>query len=169
MKTFDEYIMEQTKRPLIFCDMDGVLVDFEQGASKVLKRNPSDVPSKEMWETLDKKKDFWATLPVMPDGKELWKYIDKFDARILSAKSRSMESEPGKRSWIKQHLGSVPNRRINIVWRADKIKFAHVNGQQNILIDDYKKNIKEFEDAGGIGILHKNTKKTISELKKLGF
>ena len=41
--------------------------------------------------------------------------------------------------------------------------------QPAILIDDFKNNVDEFKAAGGIGIHHTNTAKTISELKRLGF
>ena len=37
-----------------------------------------------------------------------------------------------------------------------------------ILIDDFASNIKRWEAAGGIGILHKNANDTIQQLKKLG-
>ena len=37
----------------------------------------------------------------------------------------------------------------------------------NVLIDDRPKNIEAWENAGGIGILHKSAKHTIDELKKL--
>ena len=43
------------------------------------------------------------------------------------------------------------------------------DGEPNVLIDDYMKNIKEWNAKGGIGIHHTNTGKTIAELKKLGF
>ncbi len=43
------------------------------------------------------------------------------------------------------------------------------DGSSNLLIDDYIKNIKEWETAGGIGIIHTDTGKTLGELKKLGF
>ena len=59
-------------------------------------------------------------------------------------------------------------QRINLVRRKDKKLFAK-KGQPAILIDDYEKNIREFEKSGGVGIHHTNTSKTISELKKLGF
>ena len=35
------------------------------------------------------------------------------------------------------------------------------------MIDDRPKNIEAWENAGGIGILHKSAKHTIDELKKL--
>jgi len=53
--------------------------------------------------------------------------------------------------------------------RSDKQKYATTNGKPNVLIDDYIKNINEWEAKGGIGIHHTNVSKTISELKRLGF
>jgi hypothetical protein len=53
--------------------------------------------------------------------------------------------------------------------RADKQKYATTNGKPNILIDDYIKNIKEWENAGGIGIHHLSPTQTIAQLKRYGF
>ena len=53
--------------------------------------------------------------------------------------------------------------------RSQKQKYATTNGKPNVLIDDYIKNIQEWESAGGIGIRHTNVSKTLAELKKLGF
>ena len=39
----------------------------------------------------------------------------------------------------------------------------------NILIDDHKGNIREWESAGGIGILHTSAASTINDFKKIGF
>ena len=39
---------------------------------------------------------------------------------------------------------------------------------ESILIDDRQINIDQWEDAGGIGILHTSTNNTISQLKELG-
>ena len=47
--------------------------------------------------------------------------------------------------------------------------YATTNGKPNILIDDYIKNIREWQAAGGTGIHHTDVRKTISELKRLGF
>ena len=41
--------------------------------------------------------------------------------------------------------------------------------QPAILIDDFPRNVDQFKAAGGIGIYHTNTAKTIKELKRLGF
>ena len=50
-----------------------------------------------------------------------------------------------------------------------KQQYAVTDGKPNILIDDYMKNIKEWENKGGIGVHHTDPRKTISELKRLGF
>ena len=63
----------------------------------------------------------------------------------------------------------IPKQRINLVLREDKQKYATIDGVQNILIDDYLKNIKQWEAKGGIGIHHINARTSINSLKKLGF
>ena len=64
----------------------------------------------------------------------------------------------------------LPKNKINLVMREDKQKYAlNAAGKPNILVDDYIKNIREFEAAGGIGVHHTSASKTIAKLKKLGF
>ena len=53
--------------------------------------------------------------------------------------------------------------------RSQKQQYATTDGKPNILIDDYMKNINEWEKKGGIGIHHTDPRKTINELKRLGF
>ena len=43
------------------------------------------------------------------------------------------------------------------------------NNKPNVLIDDHAGNIREWEAAGGIGILHTDAASTINDLKKIGF
>ena len=64
----------------------------------------------------------------------------------------------------------IPRGKTHLVLRSQKKDFA-VNKDEapNILIDDYMKNIKEFNAKGGIGIHHTDTGKTLRELKNLGF
>jgi hypothetical protein len=65
-------------------------------------------------------------------------------------------------------MSPIP-QNIHITLRSDKKKYAKSNGIPNILIDDWEPNIAEWNAAGGIGILHKNTEDTIQRLKKLGY
>jgi hypothetical protein len=70
---------------------------------------------------------------------------------------------------IKKKKTKIHKAHINLVKRADKKKYATRDGKQCLLIDDYLKNIQEWETAGGIGIHHTNISKTLAELKRLGF
>ena len=70
--------------------------------------------------------------------------------------------------WLKKNT-EFKRGNIHLVKRAQKQSYAKTNEKPNILIDDYPKNIKEWENKGGIGIHHTDAGKTISELKRLGF
>jgi hypothetical protein len=114
-------------------------------------------------------KDFWANLDWMPGAKRLYSFIQKYDTNILSAYSdRDSNSRSGKLKWLGKNT-KIKRGNINLVKRADKQKYATTDGKPNILIDDYKKNIVEWESKGGIGVYHTEVGKTIAELKRLGF
>ena len=70
--------------------------------------------------------------------------------------------------WLNKNT-TFKSSNINLVKRADKRKFATTNDKPNILIDDYDKNIREWQAAGGIGVHHTDTSKTLNDLKRLGF
>ena len=150
-----------------YCDMDMVLCDFI-GAYETLTGNKFEkMPKEERWDAITGKKDFWHTLPWMSGAERMWKLINKYNANILSAYSnRDANSRPGKKVWLSKN--AKPKGRIHLVLRADKKKYAKLGGQPNILIDDYIKNINEWEAAGGIGIHHTSPTNTISQLKRYG-
>ena len=148
--------------------MDGVLCDFERQWARTNKLPFSKFQTLNMhdrWEKVRKHGSFWETIPWKGDGKRLWSYIRKHDVRILSAYSSSDPNcLPGKRKWLQKNV-SVSNAKIHIVQRSQKQLYSKKN---TILIDDYVRNIAEFNAKGGIGIRHKTASQTISELKKLG-
>ena len=157
----------------IYCDMDGVLCDFEKNIKNTLgisiKKWMSINPKHERWQPIVARRDFWSNMPWLNDGKNLWRFIEKYNPHILSAASQEDPNcKSGKYAWIKRNLG-IPVNRVNLVQRHEKQNYAKVGGQPSILIDDYVKNTKEFSMKGGVGITFKNAGQVISELKKLGF
>jgi hypothetical protein len=166
--------MENTMKPRIYCDMDGVLCDFAKGVEKVIGKSITQWSygsKSEKWDQIKATPKFWHTLPWMPGGKELWNFISKNKPHILSAyveESFDPNCIPGKSHWARTNLGIAPGN-VNLVKRVQKQNYAKVAGQPAILIDDYKKNTDQFTQRGGIGILHTTTSNTIRELKKLGF
>ncbi len=126
------------------------------------------------WKAINATKDFWSGMDMLRSGKKLWSHIRKQQPFILSALPTSNRdwAEKGKLLWVGRHLKGMTKDRILLVSRKDKQKFAMNAGQRpNILIDDNSKNIREWEAAGGIGILHHSTtvNQTIARLKKLGY
>ena len=152
---------------IIYCDMDGVLVDFERGYYDL-----TSIPTKQyikgdsnFWEPISKAgAEFWANLDWMPDGQELWRYIKKYKPNILSAPSQDPSSKIGKEAWLKMNLQNS-FKKAYFYNRANKKLFA---GPNRILIDDMKQTIDEWNEAGGIGIFHTSAADTINQLKKLG-
>tara|TARA_B100000482_G_C12496457_1_gene254799 strand:+ start:170 stop:685 length:516 start_codon:yes stop_codon:yes gene_type:complete len=155
--------------PAIYCDMDEVLCAFLKGAKKAIG---GDFPSEDKdkrWKLISQTKDFWANLDWMPGAERLHDFITRYDAYILSAYSnRDRNSKVGKMKWLKKNT-KFKKANIHLVMRSEKQIYAMTDGKPNVLIDDYMKNIKEWDAKGGIGIHHTNVGKTISELKKLGF
>ena len=180
-------VQEQEGLPTIYCDMDGVLVDFISGIEKMFKLKSKDpsmpgpmqthgykdtqdwlsaTNSANKWEPINKYPMFWPTLPWTSDGLKLWKYIEKFKPHVLSAYTPyDKNSMKGKSLWIQRNLRLTDASRIHLVRRRDKKLYA--NG--NVLIDDYAKNVKEWKSAKGIPVLYKSATDAISKLRKLGF
>lgn len=164
---------KKPKKYYIFCDMDGVLVDFDKGYENLTGKHTkhADVQdSKVFWDTFrqsleDKntsEKDYWSKLDWMPDGKQLWDYIKPYTPYVLTAPSKNPESKEGKREWVER----LDNMK-NIYFRPAKFK-ADFAGKNKILIDDREDTIKSWRTNGGIGILHTSAADTIEQLKQLG-
>tara|TARA_B100000427_G_scaffold235606_1_gene198529 strand:+ start:620 stop:1135 length:516 start_codon:yes stop_codon:yes gene_type:complete len=155
--------------PDIYCDLDQVLVAFLKGAEKVIGGDFASMDKEKRWKLIQQTKGFWAELDWMPGAKRLHDFIIRYDPYVLSAYSnRDPNSKVGKMKWLKKNT-KFKRANIHLVMRSQKQAYAMTEGEPNILIDDYIKNIKEWEAKGGIGIHHTNVGKTIGELKKLGF
>lgn len=171
----------------IYCDMDGVLANFQGGMTRYMQRlsgdpsfvyddNRYEVDSKYrtlMWDSL---KDYqkklkgkaWYDLDPMHDAEELWKYISKYPTEILTATGNPIyKAQEQKELWIQDKAMFIdPATKINFTRKAaEKAQFA---SPISILIDDKEKAIIPWRGAGGIGILHTSAKSTINQLKALG-
>ena len=159
----------------IYCDMDGVLVDFDEGYKELTgieTKSPKVQTPSAFWNTFRRglenkkmnEKDFWANLKwITKEGNKLWEYIKKYNPNILSAPSSNPSSEEGKLEWINKNLTNV--KEIFLVPANEKQEFAKPKA---ILIDDRTSNIEQWRAKGGIGILHTSANETIKQLKELG-
>ena len=160
---FEEDVKEKADYK-IYCDMDGVLVDFEKGYKELTGEDASyNTNPEEFWAPITKAgAAFWIKLPWMPDGKQLWDYIKPYNPSLLSAPSREESSKIGKFTWVKRNM---PGTKLILRSAERKQEFATPN---SILIDDRADNIQRWKDAGGIGIVHTSAADTIQQLKDLG-
>ena len=163
---YESVMIEKKNKYKIYCDMDGVLVDFEEGYERLTGKNIKGNHVKgdaNFWQPItDAGVKFWAGLKWMYDGKELWSYIKKYNPEILSAPSREESSKIGKYVWIKNN---IPGSKLILRSAERKQEFATLD---SILIDDRIDNIQRWKDAGGIGILHTSAQDTIKQLQELG-
>lgn len=153
----------------LFLDMDGVLTDFT-GACEKLDDNMI------FWYSSDKDRfwkqitaagtEFWSEMPWMTGGQELHRFLNSSGLCpiILSALPNPgrgkalVNARKGKIRWLRKELGNPYAQNAILCFRPEK---ALQSGSSRILIDDNSENIREWEEAGGIGILHKNTGRTI--------
>jgi len=157
----------QVSQYKIFCDMDGVLCDFDRRFEQFGGMKPKEYESrfgtKKFWELIDKVgEQFWSKMPWMSDGKQLWTYISKYKPVLLSAPSMNPSSRYGKHLWVNENL---PGTKLILAKREKKRNYS---GKNQILIDDRPDNINEWVYEGGIGILHTSAQQTINDLKELG-
>jgi 5'(3')-deoxyribonucleotidase len=140
----------------IYLDLDGCITNFDKAIEKI---GVSKKDGAKFWVTINKAgTKFWSEMEWMPDGKQLWKAVEIYKPTILTAPSNHKDSITGKKEWLDKNLPEVP-------YLIDQDKAAHA-GKNKILIDDREKNIKKWEEAGGIGILHKDAKTTIDKLNR---
>jgi hypothetical protein len=164
----EEEQVTQSSQYKIYCDMDGVLCDFnkrfEEFSGMVPGRYKQKYGTKKFWELIEDKvgAQFWEKMSWMPEGKQLWEYIEKYNPILLSAPSQDYSSRYGKKLWVQANL---PGTKLILAKRENKQEYS---GKNKILIDDYTDNINEWNSKGGIGILFTSTQQTIDELKSLG-
>ena len=165
------------KASRIYIDMDGVLADFERGVREMCGMEPPAQDRKHpelddlMWEKIRDTERFYDRLELMPGAKEMFDtvygaYGDRCEilTGIPKAKRGILTAGEDKISWMRRLLNK--DVAVNICLRAEKI--LKCTGPETVLIDDLKKNIDEWREAGGTGILHVSAEQTLKELRELG-
>lgn len=140
----------------IFLDLDGVLVDFVQGALK--QHGATLEPDAVRWDFLKQIGvapadfwrplgfDFWAHLPWTREGKALLAGLPD-NVVLLSSPCQTNGCCDGKRAWVNRELPQLKDR---LILASCKEAFAHPGA---LLIDDHEVNVDKFRAAGGRAVL----------------
>ncbi len=119
-----------TKKPIVYVDMDGVLVDFSSAFDKV---------SPELLEKYSDHKDeipgIFSKMDPMEGAIEAYKFLAKhFNTYILStAPWKNPSAWSDKLLWVQKHLGGVAHKRLILTHHKDLNKGDY-------LIDDRPNN-----------------------------
>jgi hypothetical protein len=149
----------------LFLDLDGVLADFDAGATAVLGMSSRDFEAKhgkrEFWRRLARAKDFYATLPLMPDAMVLFEAVKHLEPTILTGLPLGNWAAPQKVRWAARHF---PGTKIITTMARDKYK--HMTGM-DVLVDDRADHRERWKAAGGTFIHHKNARDSLQQLAEI--
>jgi len=166
---------EPVKEVKLYLDMDGVLTDFSGACEKLGKHmiHWFDNDKERFWKRVTYEgPEFWAEMPWMAGGKDLHGFLESygFCPTILTAlpdpeRGKALTyAREGKVQWLSKELGNQYAKNAILCFRPEK---SLQSGSSRVLIDDNSENIHEWEEAGGIGILHEDTKSTIQNLSEI--
>lgn len=135
---------------LLFCDLDGVLADFEKGVEEKFNKKIGDIKQATLWSVINKSTTFFENLPWMPKGKELWERIKEYHPIILTGiPPRCPTAAEQKIKWCQRELG--PDVKVITCLTKDKVKYCF---DRSILIDDRLTVLESWKDKGGKCILY---------------
>ena len=170
---FERLLEDNT--PDVYVDMDGVLVDFFNEWARIMNvKSYRDIPKEQIGKALKKivnTPNFWEDLPTLAGHKELLNTIKatKGKYKILSSPlANDPNVDPGKREWVRKHLNFFKPEQVIIDHNKSKYETKQ-DGTPNLLIDDFGKNVKGWQSAGGIAIKHHTTTtaNTVQAIKKV--
>jgi len=173
--------------PHVFCDMDGVVANFYAGMERYFNVRPHNVNKfllqQDGWSRVARHEPhLFAKLPVLPDARGLMNGLaqlrdhnrirlsmltaipDEWYADAAMRRSATLD----KITWMTRHFQRIPSKNVLVVRRKNKASYAiaqvKAGRPRPILIDDFAKNIREWESAGGVGIQHTSATDSLRQL-----
>jgi hypothetical protein len=147
----------------LYLDCDGVLADFDKGATAVLGLSPRAYEARHgigrFWAKLATASDFYFGLPLMPDAMELFDAVRHLHPVILTGLPRGNWAADQKVRWAAKYF---PGTRIITTMARDKRNHAK---EGDVLVDDQVKHRHLWEEVGGVFIHHKNARDTLGQLE----
>jgi hypothetical protein len=146
----------------LYLDCDGVLADFDKGATAILGMKPKAFEHRHglgrFWQKLAQAPDFYFSLPLLPDAMQLFDAVKHLDPIILTGLPRGNWAADQKMRWAAEHF---PGVRMITCMARDKRNHAR---EGDVLVDDMEKYRDLWEQAGGIFVHHRSAAESIEAL-----
>jgi 5'(3')-deoxyribonucleotidase len=129
------------KKIIIYCDMDGVLADFDKVPNAVARYK-------------DEPNFFYDLEPIIENVNAIKKLIARNQIVKILSKSPHEKADNDKRKWLAKYLPEIKSENI-IFARPHETKISFVDELEkhfSVLLDDYEKNIQEWRNENGIAI-----------------
>lgn len=177
----------------VYCDLDGVLVDFAHGCKQLFPHindgiQIQSIERSTLWRKVQAAGRFFEDLPWTNEGRLLWQAIRHLSPDILTGVPVYDESREQKFRWCRRELG-VHVRHVDMAgrWRSHRCikgqrttcrdEVCHVitcwsdnkhyeSGPGKVLIDD-RIELKELWEAKGGIFIHHRTGDLASTLQQL--
>lgn len=146
----------------LYLDCDGVLADFDKGATAVLGLPPRAFEKRHglgrFWQKLAAAPDFYFGLPLMGDAQDLFDAVRHLNPVILTGLPRGNWAADQKVRWAAHYF---PGTRIITTMARDKRNHAR---EGDVLVDDQMRHAHLWEEMGGVFIHHTSAADTIQRL-----
>ena len=152
-------------QPRLFLDADGVLANFDEGAKQLLGMHSRAFEKKHgrgtFWKRLANAKNFYGTLPEMPDARLLFDAVKHLKPTILTGLPLGNWAAPQKVNWAAEHFPGVP-----IITCMARDKHKHMK-RGDVLVDDRENHRAAYEAAGVVFVHHKSAEDSLRQLAKI--
>lgn len=153
---------EPSDSPRLFLDADGVLADFDAGARRLFGMDAARFQAKhgnrEFWRRIAAAKNFYGSLPEMPDARLLLDAVAHLQPTILTGLPLGNWAAPQKVAWAAEHFPGVA-----IITCMARDKHRHMK-PGDVLVDDRETHRAAYEAAGVVFVHHKSAAESLREL-----
>lgn len=151
----------------LYLDLDGVMADFDAYFPALFGLDHRSMADDAMWKIINAHPSYFRDMPPCPGALEFFAEIAPLSPIVLTAcpKTNYANAAIQKRAWVREHL-SPDVIVLPVMGGRHKPLFMHAPG--DILIDDFEKNTRAWDESGGVAVLHREFDGTRRRLKELG-
>ena len=147
----------------LYLDCDGVLADFDKGATAVLGLPPRAFEKRhglgKFWQKLAQAPDFYFSLPLLDDAMVLFEAVRHLNPVILTGLPRGNWAADQKVRWAAEHFPGT-----GIITTMARNKRDHAK-EGDVLVDDQERHRHLWEGVGGFFVHHRSARDSIEQLR----